>query len=133
MPVEVPHELGQEVEHAAARKWGIDLRDERAGWLDGRHRSNGSPVSIKSAMKERQDGRPGVFRFWRHNLRQLQQNGGTVILGVVNPSNPTRKVVGLRKVSLQRIDDMANWQTSNQKRMKGKKEARIPWPEIMSL
>lgn len=130
MPVEVPHELGQQVERAAAERWDLAERSERAGVADAVQRGSGIEVSIKSALREREGGEPGVFRFWRSNLRQLAERGGSVVVGIVDESGD---VLALRNVLPATVARNAEWRESQQQRMQGREEARIPWPELVDL
>lgn len=132
MPSSVPSTNGDRAAAAAARKYGLDLRESSAGFWDGKYRSNGRKVQIKSARYEREDG-PGVFRVWSGNLRRLRDVGGSVVLVVVNPSNPERKVLRVAKRSPDDLLDRGEFRATGQTDMAGKREARIPWPEVVSL
>lgn len=132
MPNSIPSENGTLAARAAARKYGLVLKDGSAGYWDARYRSNGSKVGIKSAHYERADG-PGVFRVWRENLRQLSEVGGSEVLVVVNPDNPERKVLKIQKVSPSLLLDVGDFRLTGQQDMMGMSEARIPWPEVVEL
>lgn len=108
------------------------LKDSSTGYWDARHRSNGSRVQVKSALYERDDG-PGVFRVWREHLEALAEVGGTVAVVVVNPSNPSRKVLRVSKVSPDLLLDAGEFRETGQADMAGMHEARVPWPEVVDL
>lgn len=133
MPNAVPSQNGTRAQRAAARKYGLDLRAPTTGFLDARHRSNGSPVQVKSALYERAGGEPGVFRVWREHLRTLRDHGGSVVLVVVNPENPTRKVLRVVKRSPSTLLDRADFRVTGQDDMQGMREGRLPWPEVVDL
>lgn len=132
MPNSVPSSNGERVAQAAARKFGLDLQADPTGFADARYKSNGRKVQIKSALKERADG-PGVFRVWRRHLRALERANGSVLVGVVNPSNDHRKVLKVAKVSPRTLLDVGEFRRSRQSDMAGKYEARIPWRDVVSL
>lgn len=132
MPNSVPIENGNPAERAAARKYGLELKDSRVGFYDATYRSNGRKVQIKAARHERADG-PGVYRVWRHHLRRLDDVGGSVILAVVNPDNPHRQVLKLTKQAPGDLLERGEFYQTGQKAMNGAYEARIPWPEVVSL
>lgn len=132
MPNAVPIENGNPAERAAARKYGLTLKDSRTGYYDAVHKSNGRKVQIKAARYERRDG-PGVYRVWRHHLRRLDDVGGSVILAVVNPDNPSRQVLKLTKTSPRELLDVGEFRRTGQEAMNGAYEARIRWPEVVSL
>lgn len=132
MPNSVPAENGTRAAEAAARKYGLSLRDDPTGFWDAKHRSNGTKVQVKGAQYERADG-PGVFRVWKEHLRELKQVGGSVVLVVENESNPRRKVLKVTKVSPADLLDRGEFRPTGQADMEGRHEARIPWPEVVSL
>jgi hypothetical protein len=74
-----------------------------------------------------------VFRLWREHLRNLEQLGGSVVLVVVNPSNRHRKVLKVTKRSPRTLLDAGEFRATGQADMAGLHEARIPWPEVVSL
>lgn len=74
-----------------------------------------------------------MFRVWRNHLRDLAQVRGSVVVGVVNPSNPSRKVLKVEKVSPRTLLDVGEFRESRQSDMMGRWEARIPWREVVSL
>jgi len=133
MPSEEPQALGTEAERAAARKYNLEPKASSSGFYDAKYKSNGRKMQIKSASKERADG-PGVFRVWRCHLEDLRDVGGSVAAVVVNRSNPDKQVLKIEKVSpstLLALGDQEGWRTSRQSTMAGKKEARIPWPDVV--
>jgi hypothetical protein len=132
MPSDVPSQNGERAARAAARKYGLVRRDDPTGYLDARHRSNGSPVQIKSALYERADG-PGVFRVWREHLEDLADAGGSVVVVVVNPSNPSRQVLKVSKVSPSTLLERGDFRPTGQADMKGLHEARLRWREVVDL
>lgn len=132
MPSDVPATNGTRAARAAARKYGLDLRDDPTGFWDARHRSNGRKVQIKGALYERADG-PGVFRVWQGHLRDLADAGGSVALVVTNPSNPTRKVLRVAKRSPRTLLERGDFRPTGQQDMLGRREARIPWPDLLDL
>lgn len=132
MPSERPYTNGELAADAAARKYGLERNDGSAGYWDAVYSSNGRKVSIKSARYERADG-PGVFRLWRENLKELKEVMGSVVLAVVNPSNEHRKVLRVVKRSPGALLDAADWRLTGQADMAGMHEARLPWPEVVSL
>jgi len=132
MPSSVPSENGTRAARAAARKYGLVLRDDPTGFWDARHRSNGRKVQVKSALYERADG-PGVFRVWREHLERLDERGGSVVAVVVNPSNPERKVLRVTKIAPAVLLDRGEFRLTGQDDMAGQHEARIPWPEVVDL
>lgn len=133
MPVDEPRELSRRSHEAAARKYGLELRQQSAGWWDARYRSNGRRVQIKSARYERANGEPGTFRVWRENLEQLAEHGGSVVVVVTNPSNPERQVLRVAKVSPRELLDRGSFRETGQRAMSGKHEARIPWRDVVEL
>ncbi len=133
MPSDVPSENGQLAARAAARKYGLESLPGTQGPADARHRSNGSRVQIKSALYERASGEPGVFRVWRAHLEAIEDAGGSVVVVVVNPSNPERKVLRVTKVSPRTLLEAGEFRPTGQQDMKGHREARIPWPEVVSV
>jgi hypothetical protein len=132
MPNKVPSENGTRAQRAAARKYGLSVRDDPTGFWDARHTSNGREVQVKGADYQRADG-PGVFRVWREHLRSLKMVGGSVVLVVVNPENPSRKILRVAKVSPGTLLDVGEFRETGQQDMQGMHEARIPWPELVSL
>lgn len=132
MPNEVPSENGTLAARAARRKYGLVDLAGTTGYADAKHRSNGSRVQIKGALYQRADG-PGVFRVWREHLRELSQVGGSVVLVVTNPDNPTRKVLRVEKVSPDLLLDAGEFRATGQQDMMPLHEARIPWPELLTL
>lgn len=132
MPTDVPAENGQQAVRAAARKYGLDVRDDRRGYWDAAHRSNGRKVQVKSARYERADG-PGVIRVWREHLEQLHDVGGSVVVVVVNPTNDHRQVLRVEKVSPAALLDVATFRETGQQAMAGKREARMPWRDVVNL
>lgn len=131
-PNAVPSTNGERAAAAARRKYGLEDIPGTQGFADARHKSNGRRVQIKSALYERADG-PGVFRVWREHLRSLRDVGGSVAVVVVNPSNPERKVLRVSKVSPSTLLGLGEFRESHQEDMAGMMEARIPWPEVVSL
>jgi hypothetical protein len=132
MPNSVPIANGNPAERAAARKYGLELTDSRTGFYDAEYKSNGRKVQIKAARHSRRDG-PGVFRVWRHHLQRLDDSQGSVVLAVVNPDNDNRKVLKLTKTSPRELLDVGDYRKTGQKAMNGAYEARIRWPEVVSL
>lgn len=132
MPNRVPSENGTRAARAAARKYGLVLRDDPTGYWDGKHRSNGRKVQIKGAHYQRADG-PGVFRVWRGHLRDLEDAGGSVIGVVENPENDHRPVLRVTKISPSTLLDRGEFRPTGQADMEGQYEARIPWPELVDL
>lgn len=132
MPVETPAQLGEAAVDAAARKYGLVVRDDRRGFWDAKYKSNGRKVQIKSARYRRGDG-PGVIRVWREHLRELAQVGGSVVVVVVNPENPQQQVLRVTRESPRRLLRLADFRDSGQSEMLGKSEGRIPWPEVVTL
>lgn len=132
MPNRIPSANGTPAEEAAARKYGLELKSGATDFWDATHRSNGRKVQIKSAKFERADG-PGVIRVWKEHLLSLSEVGGSVVVVVVNPSNPQRKVLKMKKVSPNYLLDRGDFRRTGQQDMAGKHEARIRWPEIVSL
>jgi hypothetical protein len=132
MPNEVPSSNGERAARAAARKFGLERKDASTGFWDAKHRSNGRKVQIKSALYERADG-PGVFRVWREHLEALEDAGGSVAVVVVNPDNEHRKVLRVAKIAPTTFLERGEFRVSRQDSMKGMHEARIPWPEVVSL
>jgi hypothetical protein len=132
MPNPVPIENGNPAERAAARKYGLTLKDSRTGFYDAVYTSNGRKVQIKAARHTRRDG-PGVFRVWRHHLQRLDDSQGSVVLAVVNPDNDNRKVLKLKRVSPSMLLDVGEFRRTGQKAMNGAYEARIQWPDVISL
>jgi hypothetical protein len=130
VPTDVPDRLGDLGEQAAARKYGLELIDGDTGFYDGKHRSNGRKVSVKSASWERDDG-PGVYRFWRRHVLRLAEAGGSVVLVVVSRDAPERPVRKVRKVSPLDVLEVAEWRPTEQADMEGKQEARVNWTELM--
>lgn len=133
MPVDEPRALATEAEQAAARKFNLELLDGTIGFYDATHRSNGRKVQVKSALYRRGSGDPGRFRVWRSHLEKLRDHSGSVVVVVRNPANPVRTVLKVEKVSPQRLLDRADWRESRQSDMAGKAEARIPWPDVVTL
>lgn len=133
MPSDVPRENGTAAQRAAARKYGLALRDGSAGFYDGVHRSNGRKVQVKSALFERAAGGPGVLRVWRHNLEQLRDVAGSVVVVVRNPANDVRPILRVEKVAPDLLLELADWRESGQQDMAGRREARIPWPDVVEL
>lgn len=132
MPSEVPSQNGTRAASAAARKYGLSLRDDPTGFWDAEHR-NGRKVQVKRALYERAGGEPGVFRVWKGKLRELAQVRGSVVVVVENPENDHRPILKVEKVSPHDLLDRDDWHRSEQSSMFGKYEARIPWPELVSL
>lgn len=132
MPNKIPRRNGDPAERAAARKYGLELIDGTTGFYDAVHVSNGRKVQIKSALYERRDG-PGVFRIWREHLRELAQVEGTVVLAVVNPVNRHQKVLKVTKRSPRDLLEHGDFRKTGQQDMLGKTEARIPWPDLVTL
>lgn len=132
MPSSVPSRNGEAAVRAAARKYGLEVRDDPTGCWDARYRSNGRKVQVKAARYERADG-PGVFRVWREHLRALAQLGGSVVLVVVNPENEHREVLKVSKRSPRDLLDRGEFRPTGQADMEGRHEARIPWPEVVAL
>lgn len=132
MPSEVPSENGERAAVRAARKYGLTRRDDPTGFWDATHR-NGRKVQIKRALYERSSGEPGVFRVWREHLRRLAKVRGSVVVVVENPANDERPILRIEKVSPHDLLDRDDWHQSEQSSMFGKYEARIPWPDVVSL
>lgn len=132
MPNSVPSENGTRAAQAAARKYGLSLRDDPTGFWDARYRSNGRKVQVKGARYRRADG-PGVFRVWKEHLRELDQVGGSVVVVVENPANEHRQVLKVSKVSPSTLLEMGDFRPTGQADMEGRHEARIPWPDLLSL
>lgn len=132
MPNKVPFENGTPAEEAAARKFNLDLKSGTTDFWDATYSSNGRKVQIKSARYERADG-PGVFRVWREHLLSLSRVGGSVVVVVLNPANPSREVLKVEKVSPRLLLETGDFRPTGQQDMRGKHEARIPWPEIVTL
>jgi len=133
MPSEVPSQNGARAARAARRKYGLVDLPGTTGYADAYHRSNGSRVQIKGALYERASGEPGVFRLWREHLRELAQVGGSVVLVVTNPDNEHRKVLRVTKRSPRDLLELAEWRETGQADMLGLTEARVPWPDVVSL
>ncbi len=133
MPSEVPSQNGTRAARAARRKYGLVDLPGTTGHADAKHRSNGRRVQIKSALYERASGDPGVFRVWREHLEAIADAGGSVVLVVVNPSNPSRKVLRITKVSPAALLEAGEFRPTGQADMEGMHEARIPWPSVVSL
>lgn len=133
MPVDVPGELGTLAMDAAARKFGLEQRAQRAGWWDARHKSNGGKVQVKGALYERAGGAPGVVRVWRENLELLEEAGGSVVVVVTNPENPQRKVLRVAKTSPSTLLELGDFRATGQASMRGKHEARIAWNRVVTL
>lgn len=133
MPSEVPSENGVLAARAARRKYGLEDLPGTTGFADARHRSNGRLVQVKSALFERSNGDPGVFRVWKEHLRELRQARGSVVVAVVNPSNPERKVLRVAKVSPSTLLELGEFRATAQADMRGLHEARVSWREVVDL
>ena len=132
MPNEVPSSNGERAARAAARKFGLERKSSSTGFWDAKHRSNGRKVQIKSALYERADG-PGVLRVWREHLEELSAADGSVAVVVVNPDNEQRKVLRVAKIAPTTLLERGEFRATGQADMRGLHEARIPWPEVVSL
>lgn len=133
MPSDEPrYNGGSLAEAAAARKYGLVLKDGSTGWWDAKHRSNGRKVQVKAARHTRSGGDPGVIRVWREHLRDLRDHGGSVIVVVVAPSNPERKVLRVEKVSPSELLRRGDFRATGQEAMSGMHEARLAWNEVVA-
>lgn len=133
MPNAVPSQNGVLAARAARRKYGLEDLNGTTGFADARYRSNGRKVQVKGALYERAGGEPGVFRVWREHLEQLKNAGGSVVLVVTNPANPERKVLRVVKRSPSTLLEIGEFRATGQDDMAGLHEARIPWPDVVSL
>jgi len=124
---------GSIAEAAAARKYGLELRDGSTGWWDAKHRSNGRKVQVKAARHTRSGGDPGVIRCWREHLRDLRDHGGSVVVVVVAPSNPERTVLRVEKVSPSELLRRGDFRATGQEAMRGMHEARLAWNRVVSF
>jgi hypothetical protein len=70
---------GTLVERAAAEEFRLEL--DRGSWHDAR-RPDGTPVEIKSTMREHADGQPGNFKLYRQYHERLRSAGGEYLFGV---------------------------------------------------
>lgn len=130
MPSDEPrYNGGNLAEAAAARKYDLTVRADSTGFYDATH-ENGRKVQVKAARHTRQSGEPGVFRVWQEHLEKLREHRGSVVVVVVSPSNPERKVLKVGKVSPR---DLLNreFRKTGQSAMAGMHEARVPWPEVL--
>ena len=69
-------------ERKASERYRLDL--DRASWHDAR-RADGTPVEIKSTMREHADGQPGNFKLYDQYHRQLREANGWYVFAVYRP------------------------------------------------
>ncbi|MCL9812589.1 hypothetical protein [Natranaeroarchaeum aerophilus] len=74
--------FGTICEKRMARKRRFSL--ERASWHDARFQ-NGTPVEIKSTMREHSDGQPGNFKVYRKYHEKLRRHDGWYCFVVYRP------------------------------------------------
>lgn len=126
MPSRDARAQGIRSEHAAARKYGLDVIGETCDWADLRA-PNGTRYSCKSAVHTRAGGGPGTLRFRRRHLNRLARHHQAAVVVVLLPSEDTASTRPLKieKVSLQDARDaIDHWYP-------GTEHYEVPWPELI--